>query len=1525
MESRYKIIISNKNLYKEIELTSDMKEVKVGTAVECDIRLRKELFFGPIELVFVKNGDGWSVLCSDNLYLNLGDVRKLMTKALSHGDSFEVKYQDSNNEVFNIDFLIDFDNGKRRYDRVIDISSSSIITIGAAASNNIVIKSPFVQKDAIVLEHKYDVALDYKDAIALDNKDGKLKLTIKATTYGVYHNGNKASNNVVIDSGDFFSISDFFFYYKEGRLWTEAREGITIKELSYEDLKTKESYPKFNRSTRVKTVISDERIEILDPPAKPQKPKNNLFTRLLSSMGMLIAAGFMWSRGGTTMIVFSGITGGMAILTTIISVRDNNKEFKKQSAERINKYQAYIGKKRKEIEEQRVLEHKDLEKIYVSLDMEKERVLDFSEDLFDRMRDHEDFLSLYLGTGAVEAKREINYKKQERLEVEDELQQIPEMMWNEYKYIHNAPVVCDLKSVNAVAVVGEEKFRFEMLKNMVIDIAARQYHSDVKMVFVADSGHKEDIYWLRMLPQVYSDEIGGRTLVWNDDSKNLVFEYLYKELTEREQNKTFDHNIVIFFYKEYGFKSHPISRFIDKGKDLGVTFIFFGEEKADIPFGCGYIISLLDKERGILTNVEDQREDKEFTYKTISHEKACEIIRILAPVYTEEISLESTLTKNISLFELLNIIAVDDIDLKNKWGTSQVFNSMSAPIGVSKAGVVSLDLHDKAHGPHGLVAGTTGAGKSEILQTYILSMATLYHPYEAAFVIIDFKGGGMVNQFRELPHLLGAITNIDGKAINRSLKSIKAELQKRQRLFAEADVNHIDRYIRKYKTGEAAVPLPHLIIIVDEFAELKAEQPEFMKELISAARIGRSLGVHLILATQKPSGQVNEQIWSNSRFKLCLKVQSKEDSNEVLKSPLAAEIKEPGRAYLQVGNNEIFELFQSAYSGASEKVDEVNVKEFTIYSYNEAGKKVPVYVQKKKKNSEDNTTQLDAIVRYVMEFCEANRLSKLPDICLPALSEVIDYPEMVRDRSAGGIQVQLGVYDDPENQYQGIYSVDVESNNVMIIGSSQSGKTNLLQTIIRSIASRYSPEEASIYILDFASMVLKNFESLSNVGGVVCPSEDEKLKNLFKLLYSEVESRKEKLIAVGVSSYSAYKEAGNTDIPLMVLIIDNLTALKEMYFKDDDDELLHLCREGLSVGISIVIANSHTAGIGYKYLSNFATRIAMYSNDSNEYSSLFDHCSERIDNIPGRAIIKLENRHLECQAYLAFKGEKEIHRVKEIKEYIAVINGKHKNVTARNIPVIPASLTDAYVSEQFANQMQNKYKLVMGLDYGSVAPLSVDFASLGVLAIAGRENTGKHNWLKYSIGMLDSQYPSGSKVYIVDGINKKLSSLKKKENVEAYSIISEDAVTIIKNIEAQLKDRYDALLAGNEEILSTSELLMVVINNQDSLVAISNNIDALTAYKNILGRYKNLNVCIIVAGVENANIPYSAPELLKNIRDGRHLLYFDDMSNMKLFDLPLAMIRSFKKPIELGDCYYIKENSCTKLKTPLCIREGRTS
>ena len=1496
--NRYKVTLSSNTVYKEIELASDMQQLKVGTGVDCDIRLRKELFFGQIELVFARNGNDWAVSCSDNMYLTVGDIRKLMTKKLVHGDVLEIKYQESDNLVFTMEFLIDFDDGKKKYERAIDVSGVNSLTIGTAQNCNIAISGQYVKNDMLVLNRKADGFV----------------VNIQNTTYGVYINGKKAKSGDVIKNSDFFSVSDCFFYYKSDVIRTEIRDNMRINSLTYQDNPANPVYPMFKRNTRVKVALNDEKIEILDPPAKPQKPKNNVISRLLPSIVMVVA-GIAMSFVSPFMLISSGL----GVVTAIIGLIQGNQDFKKDAAARIEKYNNYIANKRRDIEAYRIEEQKTLEEIYIPQQIEQTRFDSFSSDLFDRTKDDVDFLCVRLGSGDVESKREINYKKQEKLEIEDDLQEQPEKLFNEYKNVHGAPIVCDLKIANAIGVTGSEAFRFEMMKNIVIDIAARQYFSDVSMFFVASKEHSNKIHWLRMLPHAYNEDIGIRNIICNDESKNIIFEYLYKELTVREQQKSFDKQLIVFLYDEYGFQSHPLSKFVDKASDIGVTFVFFGKTKADVSIGCKFLIEEQESQTALLVDTDDRATATAFSYPVITDAQAVSIVNLLAPVYTEEISLESTLTKNISMFELLNIIAVDDIDLKSRWAKSQVYKSMSAPIGVSKTGIVALDLHDKAHGPHGLVAGTTGSGKSEILQTYILAMTTLFHPYEVGFVIIDFKGGGMVNQFRELPHLLGAITNIDGKAINRSLKSIKAELQKRQRLFADADVNHIDKYIKKYKAGDVAIPLPHLIIIVDEFAELKAEQPEFMKELISAARIGRSLGVHLILATQKPSGQVNEQIWSNSRFKLCLKVQSQEDSNEVLKSPLAAEIKEPGRAYLQVGNNEIFELFQSAYSGASEKADDSNIKEFTIYNLNTSGRRVPVFQQKKQKSGENSATQLDAIVKYVADYCHAINLPKLPDICLPALSENIAFPatDSVTPKT-NNVVVELGVYDDPDNQYQGTYSVDLTNENLMIIGSAQSGKTNLLQNIIRSISSKYSPDEVNIYIIDFASMVLKTFEPLNHVGGVVTSSEDEKLKNLMKLLFTEIEMRKEKLLSVGVSSFSAYKEAGMTDLPQIVLLIDNITALKELYFQEDD-ELINLCREGLTVGISVVIANAQTAGIGYKYLSNFSSRIAMFCNDSGEYSALFDHCGERIEDIHGRCIVEVDKVHLECQAYLAFEGEREIDRVTAIREYISQCNAKNVKKNAKIVPVIPEVLNSAFVLSNYSGYMQDDFSVAIGLNYATVSPFVLDFSALGVLAVTGREGSGKHNFIRYSVKMLECVHPGASEVYIVDGISRKLVSLQNDTNVAAYEIMPEKAVSLLTEIESKLKARYDALANDTAVDVSKEKLLYVVLNSYDAIEAISNNPAAMAAYKNIIGKYKNMNVCVLLGGIENANVSYSAPEIIKKARDAKHFMFFDDMQNMKIVDMPLAVIRNFKKPIELGDCYYIRDNDCVKIKSALML------
>lgn len=1490
MGDRFRVILRGKKLYKEVELLPEMKNFRVGTSTECEVRLRKELFFESVELTFVRNENDWAVLCASNLFLSAGDSRKLLSIRLEHGTVFSVCYQKSGSELFTVEFLIDFENESKKLSRKIDVSNLQYFGIGVGGQNQIVLQSRYLKNDEI----------------SCIQSGNALTLAIRNTTYGVYINGRKAKDGAVVRSGDFFSLSDAVFYYRDGFLWTEESDLIQTNQLPVYSETRGTNYPRFNRNTRIKAVLSEDKIEILDPPQKPEKPKANLFQRLFPSLGMLIAAGVMAYMGGVTMLIFSGISGLMAIITAIVSIIQGNKDFKKKSADRIEKYEAYIEGKKKEISQARDTERRILEEIYCSDREIGNRMSSFSCDLFDRDCNDDDFLCVRLGTGAVEAKRKIEYKKQEKLEIEDDLQKKPEEIGEEYRYVEGAPVVCDLKSINAVGVVGPEDACWAMMDRMILDIVARHYYTDVRLIFIASPEHKENIWQFRMLPYVYNDALKIRNIVCNESSKNLVFEYLYKELVNREQSKSFDNHLIVFVLDDNGLKTHPISRFIGRAKDLGVTFVFFAQSRADTAQGCGYLINMEDSCKGTLVSSSNRSEETPFNCSVIGKDAISSMVSLMAPVYTEEISLESSLTKNITLFQLLNILAVDDLDLDKRWSESKVFKSMAAPLGVSKTGTVYLDLHDHYHGPHGLVAGTTGSGKSELLQSYVLSMATLFHPHEVGFVIIDFKGGGMANQFRDLPHLMGSITNIDGREINRSLKSIKAELQKRQRLFADADVNHIDKYIQKYKTGEVKEALPHLIIIVDEFAELKAEQPEFMKELISAARIGRSLGVHLILATQKPAGQVNEQIWSNSRFKLCLKVQGPEDSNEVLKSPLAAEIKEPGRAYLQVGNNEVFELFQSAYSGAPEHADDMSVKEFTVYEMADSGRKIPVYQQKRqKKEGGKIVTQLDAIVEYINHYCNDSGIRKLQDICLPSLERVIEYEENEIDEYT----VPIGLYDDPDNQYQGVWGINLFTDNTLVIGASMTGKTNLLQLVIKKVAEHYSPKEVTIYVIDFASMVLKSFEKLNHIGGVVIPTEEEKMMNLFKLLSEEIQFRRKKLLSAGVGNFLAYKEAGFDDLPQIVLIVDNILSLRELSFVEED-LLLPICRNGLSVGISVVISSPQTSGIGYKYYSCVNRRIAFFCNDQTEYNSLFDHCRMQLENIPGRCLIQLDKTIYEAQTYISFGLGKEYERAQAIEDFIEKINQTYAS-RAKQIPVVPSILIEDNLLSDFGAKSDTN-KLLIGVDFSNVEPASIEFVKQNVLFVSGSLENSKAQFLTYlkkALSQMDVE------ISVLDDYNELFGDISDSKTVSLYSKRIEDITEMLTDLRDTLAERYAKREMFGMSAVKDFAPIVLFVNSYEAVKYISNDRKALDVYTDIVKKYKNLKSLIIFSNIENEAISFNSPELLRMMKEDYQVMMFENLKDVKLFDVPMAISRAYKNPLKQNEAYFVSGSAFRKVKT----------
>lgn len=1274
------------------------------------------------------------------------------------------------------------------------------------------------------------------------------------------------------------------------------------------------TYPEFIRNTRIKTLLSENEIVIKNPISKPVKNSTNLFLSLLPMVGMLIITIVVrfFIGGGGNYILFSVCSIGIGILTSCITFFMSRKKYKDALRERRESYQRYIEQLQKEIEDARDLEREKLNQIYYTATKEYEMVQKFSSALFDRRPEDSDYLQICLGIGELPAKQKVTCHMPNKLELEDSIEMIPQKMVEVYENIENVPIVCPVQECNAIGIIGEQSRRYMIFKRILFDFCIRHFAKDVNLYLFLGDEQEEIAKRVRLFPH-FNQRNKNRNIACDIESRNRLFDMLFKRFSEKKEEKKMLPSDIVFMYHESGLMEHPLSSFIQNASSVGACFFFFSDTKETLPQGCDKIIKMLE-EKGILLDSEGKEACTTFHYEEISDEALKEVAELLSPVYAKEISEENAIPQKITMFEMLQIQNVNELNLKYNWENNRVYESMAVAVGEGRKGKkVYLDIHEKAHGPHGLVAGTTGSGKSELLQSYILSMALQYPPSEVAFVLIDFKGGGMANQFANLPHLAGAITNIDEYSMERSLKSIQAELKKRQELLAALGVNHIDDYIQKRENNKQLQVLPHLILIVDEFAELKAQQPEFMKELISASRIGRSLGVHLILATQKPSGQVSEQIWSNSRFKLCLKVQSKSDSNEVLKSPLAANIKEIGRCYLQVGNNEIFELFQSVYSG--EQILENGTEDEAEYAVAEVsltGKRSIIYGNHKRTVKKSETdTQLEAMVSYMKDYVEKNNIECAEKICLPELAQNISFQENGINIGSEELFAEVGLLDDPEGQVQIPLQLSIGERNTMVIGSAQSGKTTLLLSVIRSVTDRYTPNEVNLYIIDFGSRILKNFEELPHVGGVVCSNEDEKLKNLFRLMFRMTEERKKRMESVNVSSFSAYKEAGYKDLPHIVLMIDNLTALKELYL-NEDDTLIRLSREGLAVGISIFVCNPQTSGIGYKYLSNFSQRLAFYCNDTAEYANLFGTSKPCLPQIPGRCLVEVERSTFEAQIYLPFEGEREIERSSQMLQYVE--EKKHCIAgMAVPIPMIPKKVTYSYIANTFrCREEENHY--IYGLDYEEVEPVSLLLNQGDVYPLVGGEQSLQHEFLKNLCRHLNRTAEDNMvELHILDGDLQLLEDLQQYKFCHEYIYGEQNICQAVTALEAELQQRYE-IYSKDKQYLQQVPLKIVLFGDKKVEEYITGNKECCKKYLDMVKQYGGMKVSFFWTGIENQNISFNSGEIYRNMKEQGKFLVFENVNNIKITDISITIAKKFKKKLEQEEGYWITQDGVKKVK-----------
>ncbi|TYK43289.1 FtsK/SpoIIIE domain-containing protein [Actinomadura decatromicini] len=969
----------------------------------------------------------------------------------------------------------------------------------------------------------------------------------------------------------------------------------------------------FNRPPRLNPAHRARRLDVPERPERNPRERLRLFGALLfSAFGLAMAFGLGQWWWALFALAWPLMTLGEWIGDRIHG-RKSYKKALKDYHRRAGEFDGEVERLRREDEAERRALHPDPAEVLLTATGPRRR-------LWERRRGDADVLHLRVGLADLPARIEFTGAKADLAP----------------PTARHVPVALPLADLGVIGLTGPRRASRALARWMVAQAAVLHSPRDLAIVVLsADAEAGEEWNWVRWLPHCAPREGEDCVALVGTDQESAAHRVteLAIRVTERRRAAQAEssffgkgeakpagsvpYNILIVLDGARALRRIPgMPMLLSRGAEFGLYAICVDDEERLLPEECS-AVAALDPQYHSAVNLRGQGLEAlgHVLADQVSPVWTDRVARALAPV--RDVSREDAAESVPSEVRLLDVLGMPEPTAEHilqTW-TRTGGRTTRVPIGVGPGGhgsaAESHEIDLRADGPHALIAGTTGAGKSELLQTLIASLAVANRPDEMTFVLIDYKGGAAFNDCARLPHTVGMVTDLDGHATERALESLAAELRRREEILLKAGAKDIDDY-NDLRPGDPGLPvMPRLVLVIDEFAAMVTELPGFVAGLVDIGRRGRSLGVHLVLATQRPAGVVTADIRANTNLRIALRVTDPDESVDVLDGPEAAQISKstPGRCYIRSGGSTP-QPVQSARIGgrrpgavAGRRTTDVHVLPWRGLGHPLPGPREPA-------DDAVQATDLGVLVQAVDEAARRAGIARQPSPWLSPLPETV---ALTPRTAAGGSVVDVppipfGITDLPAVQSREALTLDLTAGgHLYLAGSAQSGRSTALRTIAGSLAAACSPYDAHLYAVDCGANALLPLVSLPHCGAVVTRDQLDRCERLLTALTAEVARRQQLLAEAGFASVAEQRAAvAATDrLPWMVLLLDRwegfLGAFEHYDYGRLVDQVVRLLREGAAAGLRAVFTGDRS-GLGGQVSTVFDRRLILRMADPNDYA-----------------------------------------------------------------------------------------------------------------------------------------------------------------------------------------------------------------------------------------------------------------------------------------------------------------------------------